>query len=116
MRRPRFVHPSKRRLQAWLDQGDRALDDHISACAQCASRLEDFSEPDASLGDALRAVLAPPGDLQPRLLTGIAAKMQTRDDLRLLVELIGLPVSTMRALGPPPSAMDEVGPSDRERP
>ncbi len=102
MRRP--WHPSKKRLAAWLANGDSSLDTHISTCERCATKLEDISEPSQPLGEALRAMLAPPEDLYPRLRVGIAAKMSTREDLQLLAELMGLPfhaAKTLTAHDPP---------------
>ena len=93
MSRRRIWHPSRRRLTAWLEDGDQSLDAHISTCERCATKLEDLSQPSVPLGDALRAMLAPPPDLQPRLRNGIAARLQTRDDLRLLFELMGVPLA-----------------------
>lgn len=105
--RRKLWHPTRRRLAAWLEQGDAAIDAHVAVCERCAGRLEDLSRPAVPLGDALRAMLAPPPDLQPRLRTGIARKMQTREDLRLLVELLGLPWQTAQALAtPPPEGQD----------
>ena len=89
--RPRWWHPGSAKLRMWLEDGDEKLDAHIATCERCATRLEDLSEPAVPLGDALRALLAPPVDLQPRLQAGITLKMQTRDDLRLLCEMMGLP-------------------------
>lgn len=98
----RFGHPSRRRLEVWLEQGAPDLDDHIAGCDRCASRLEELGAPSGPLGDALRAVLEPPADLQPRLRSGIATKLQVREDLRLLAEMFSIPAQTLRALGPPP--------------
>ena len=102
MRFRRLGHPSKRRLAAWLEHGDESLDAHLADCERCATRLEDLSQPATAIGDALRAMLAPPEDLQPRLRSGIAAKMQNREDMRLLVELLGVPWQTAQAMSAPP--------------
>ena len=101
MTRRRIFHPSRRRLTTWLEGGDPSIDDHIAGCHRCAAVLEDLGQPDSRIGEALRTVLAPPADIQRRLQVGMAAKMQTREDLRLLVELLGLPAQTWRAMGPP---------------
>ncbi|MEM7286368.1 MAG: hypothetical protein AAF480_08465 [Actinomycetota bacterium] len=94
-------HPSKRRLLAWLEVGDDSLDAHMAGCDRCASRLEDLSQPATAIGDALRTMLAPPEDLQPRLRVGIARRMQNREDMRLLFELLGVPWQTARAMSAP---------------
>ncbi len=96
-----FRHPSRRRLRSWLESGDPSIDAHLATCETCATRLEDLSAPAADLGEALRTTLAPPQDLQPRLRAGIAQKLQTREDLRLLVELMGIPMQTIRMLSDP---------------
>ena len=101
MRRRRIRHPSKRRLLAWLEEGDASIDAHIAGCDRCATRLEDLSQPATAIGDALRAMLAPPADLHPRLRTGIAAQMQNREDMRLLFDLFGVPWQTARAMSAP---------------
>ena len=100
-------HPSKRRLLAWLESGDASLDDHLATCERCASRLEDLSQPETAIRDALREMLRPPEDLQPRLRAGIARKMQTREDLKLLFELMGIPWQTARVLSKPPPPSDD---------
>ncbi len=93
-------HPSKRRLTAWLEGGDDSIESHLADCERCATRLEDLSQPSPSIRDALSTMLAPPDDLQPRLRAGISRRMQAREDMRLLVELMGLPWQTARAISP----------------
>lgn len=105
--RRRIGHPSKRRLLAWLEDGDDSIDVHIAGCDRCATRLEDLSQPATAIGDALRAMLAPPPDLQPRLRSGIARQMQTREDMRLLFELLGVPWQTARAMSAPDPEDDQ---------
>lgn len=112
--RRHLAHPSRRRLREWLEHGDDAIDPHLSTCERCATRIEDLSEPQRPMADALIAVLAPPADLQPRLRSGIATKMQTREDLQLLVELLGIPVHTLRALSPPDDNLPQSSPSPPE--
>lgn len=109
MSRRRILHPGRRRLTAWLERGDPSLDDHIAACHRCATVLEDLGQPDAPVADALRTVLAPPPDLQTRLQAGMTTKMQARDDLRLLVELLGLAGQTLRAMAPPDPSPPDTG-------
>lgn len=104
----RLWHPSKRRLQDWLEHGDDEIDEHLGTCERCATRLEDLSQPETAIRDALREMLRPPEDLQPRLRAGVARKMQTREDMRLLVDLLGIPWQTARAMStdPPQSSED----------
>lgn len=102
--RRHLLHPSRRRLAAWLeDDGlDAKVDAHVATCDRCATRLDDLSEPAVPLGDALRSMLSPPEDLQPRLRNGIARKLQTREDLRLMIEMLGVPWQTAQLLADPP--------------
>lgn len=100
--RRRAWHPSKRRLSRWLEGDDDAIDSHLSSCEHCASRLEDLSQPAGGLADALRTMLAPPPDLQPRLSAGIVRKVQAREELRLAFELLAIPWQTAQAMAPPP--------------
>ncbi len=93
-------HPSKRRLSTWLEHGDESIESHLSDCEHCATRLEDLSQPSPSIRDALSTMLAPPDDLQPRLRAGISRRMQAREDMRLLVELMGIPWQTAQAISP----------------
>lgn len=95
-------HPSRKRLEAWLAGTAPELDDHVDTCERCADRLEALASPGPSLGDALRRALAPPSGLAPRLTSGIARKMQTRQDLSTVVDLMGLPIHTARALSEEP--------------
>lgn len=96
-------HPSAIRLEAWLDTGDPVVDAHVVTCERCARVLENTVAPGPALGDILGSVLTPPADLQARLHRGIAKKIQTREDVRLLAELLGLPLDTLRAMGSPPT-------------
>lgn len=102
-----FLHPSKRRLAAWLEHGDADIDEHIDTCERCATKIEALSKPTPPIGDALRAMLEPPPDLQPRLRTGIARKLQAQDDLEFLLGFVSLPWGTVQAMSdnwgePPP--------------
>ena len=109
--RRRIWHPSKRRLREWLEEGDERLDAHIDGCGRCAARLEDLSQPTASLADALHSMLAPPDDLQDKLRVGIARKLDARADLELLGEMLALPWRTMQAMtaDPPDDDRDTKG-------
>ena len=98
----RLQHPSRKRLLAWLSGELPDLDDHIESCDRCATRLEELATPGPSLRDALRTALAPPLDLAPRLRSGIAHKMQTRQDLQTVLDLMGLPIHIARAISEEP--------------
>jgi hypothetical protein len=87
----------------WLETGDPAVESHVSTCDRCARLLEDTTPAPASFTDLLSAALTPPEDLQSRLAAGISRRLQTREDLRLLAELLGLPLYTVKSLTNPPS-------------
>jgi anti-sigma factor RsiW len=101
-------HPSRARLHAWLD-GELAseLDDHLRTCERCAGVLEASAAGTPPFGSLLDHLLAAPADLEARLRSGIAGRLQTREDLRLMVELLGVPAETLRALGAPPPTQAE---------
>lgn len=96
-----FLHPTRRRLSAWLEHGDPDLDEHIDGCDRCAAKIEALSKPTPPIGDALRAMLEPPPDLQPRLRTGIARKLQAQSDAEFLLSFFNLPWSTAQAMSQP---------------
>lgn len=93
-----LIHPSRRRLLAWLDSGDPDIEAHIDTCERCASKIEALSQPTPPLSEALIAMLQPPPDLQPRLRTGIARKLQAQDDLEFVLGFLGLPWKTVQAI------------------
>lgn len=95
-------HPSRVRLHAWLD-GEAAgdVDEHLRTCHRCAGVLEASAAGTPPLSSLLAEILTVPADLEVRLRSGIAERLQTREDLQLFVELIGVPAETLRALGAP---------------
>lgn len=92
-------HPSKRRLEEWLAETAPNLDAHIESCDRCANRVEDLDRPAFELRSALVEVLSLPANLQPRLAEGIDRRMRTRAELKLLAEMLGLPMSVVKTLG-----------------
>lgn len=119
--RRHLFHPSRRRLEAWLEGVADDIDDHVADCAHCAARLEELaSPPSAPLRTALLRALAPPADLQPRLRTGMVRRLEAREDLQLMASMLGVPGDTLRTLLSPPlaagptSSADDVPPGDTE--
>lgn len=99
MRTPAWIHPSNRRLRAWLEEGGPDdVDAHVASCERCANRLEDLAAPTPALSDALSASLRAPDDLVQRLGARMTESMRSREDLRLMLELMGVPLDTMRSL------------------
>lgn len=92
-------HPSARMLRRWLDTGGTAdVDDHVARCTRCADRLEVLAAPAPELSAALVASMRPPDDLVHRLGVRMTESMRTREDLQILLELMGIPLGTLRNL------------------
>lgn len=95
----RWIHPSTRKLQRWLDEGGPDdVDAHVVDCARCANRLEELAAPLPELSDALNQTLRAPDDLAQRLGARMTESMRSREDLQLLLELMGIPLGTVRSL------------------
>lgn len=95
-----LLHPGRRRLVAWLegDDADAKTDRHLGTCAHCADRLEELAPPAPDLRVELARALQAPTDLVPRLQTGVRKRLDGRQDLRLLGQMLGLPWRTARLL------------------
>ena len=95
----RWFHPSNRKLERWLDDGESLdVDEHVATCSRCANRLEEMASPGAELGAALQASLRAPDDLVQRLGVRMTQSMRNREDLRMFLELMGISWPTVRNL------------------
>lgn len=93
------LHPSTRRLAKWLESGGPDdIDRHVADCARCATRLEELAEPVPELTTALNQTLQPPDDLVRRLGVRMTDSMRSREDLAIIVELMGIPWHTVQTL------------------
>lgn len=105
-------HPSRKRLAAWLESGevDEGLEQHIESCDKCADDLEAIAAGEsvddagamARLDDALTAVLQPEPGLEERMRSRVAASLQNREDLALMMSVFGSGARTARLLIDPP--------------
>lgn len=95
----KLLHPSARRLRHWLDHGEpQDVDQHVVDCSRCANRLEELATPLPELTTALSQTLQPPDDLVQRLGVRMTRSMRNREDLSILLELMGVPWHTVQAL------------------
>lgn len=106
IRRNRHLHPAHHELVAWLDGESSQHDEHIENCLWCAQWIEEIQSgsdeaellESAPISTALAEAVRPPTDLQPRLSQGIAKQLQSREDLSLLADLLGVSWRTIRML------------------
>lgn len=95
----RLFHPSARKLQRWLEDGEPPeVDAHVATCARCATRLEELAAPLPELSEALSQSLQAPDDLVQRLGARMTESMRNREDLAMFLELLGIPLGTVRNL------------------
>lgn len=105
-------HPSRKRLAAWLESGevDEGLEQHVESCMKCADDLEQLAGADlvdevgpmARLDDALSTLLSPDPGLEDRMRSRVAASLQNREDLALMMSVFGSGARTARLLIDPP--------------
>lgn len=70
-------HPSRQRLQRWLDTGEtRRVDTHIADCEHCQAILEELSELDDAVVADLQTAVTPPEDLADRTNTGVDQRLR----------------------------------------
>ena len=100
-------HPSRARLQQWLDTGEPlGVGSHIEHCERCAERLEAIDLENAplrldgtgSLREALGELVAPPADLSSRVLHGIERRSRVERELSLLAGLLSIGVETAQLM------------------
>lgn len=93
------LHPSKRKLSAWLETGGPDdVDTHVAGCERCAASLEALAVPEPTVGDALATFLAPPDDLVDRINGRISDSLRSRADLKMFAELVGISLPTAQLL------------------
>lgn len=99
MRRNRHLHPSRSKLASWIEGAQPHLDAHVEECLRCASKIEEIdSGSESSLGLALAQILAPPRNLSTQLTSQIEHKIESRSDLGLLGEMLGVPYQTVKVV------------------
>ncbi len=92
-------HPRRKRLQEWLDGGlDDRVTQHVAHCERCARTLEELAGstdedelvPDAELVEAIRDALAPPDDINERVLRRVAERERASREVALLLDIFGI--------------------------
>ena len=95
----KWFHPSNRKLELWLEDGESVdVDDHVATCSRCANRLEEMASPGLELSAALHASLRAPDDLVQRLGVRMTQSMRNREDLQMFLALMGISWPTVRNL------------------
>ncbi|MGI9602768.1 MAG: hypothetical protein ACR2QE_12845 [Acidimicrobiales bacterium] len=95
----KWIHPSNRKLAAWLVDGEPdKVDAHVATCSRCANRLEELAAPAPELSAALAASLQAPDDLVERLGVRMTQSMRNREDLQMFLALMGISWPTVRNL------------------
>lgn len=97
----RIGHPSRRSLRDWLlGADDEKVEDHIGTCEQCANTIEiiEAEESDLAVADALARALAPPPDFVEHLQQRVAARLDSRQVLGVMVDLFGAGFDTTKLL------------------
>ncbi len=125
----RLTHPRRSRLLEWLETGDdERVTQHVEHCDRCARDLEELSaepgslalEPDGELGDAIRAAMPPPDDLNERVMRRIEARRLAERELSLFLGLFSIPRDAVDLMmpevpGAQPSARPAVDPADQSQ-
>lgn len=71
-------HPSRERLQRWLDTGEtKRVDRHVSECDQCQQTLETVTALDDEVVAELQTAITPPDDLQTRTNVGVDGRLRS---------------------------------------
>ena len=109
-------HPSRKRLERWFDghEADPDLDAHLDTCDRCASVIEELAASDDPVHSALQSVLPVPDDLHARIEVGINSRLQNRQDLAALAEIMGIGLRTARLVFADPEP-DDIPPEEHDR-
>jgi predicted anti-sigma-YlaC factor YlaD len=92
-------HPSRQRLQRWLETGEpRRVDAHIAECEHCQAILEDLSELDDAVVADLQTAVTPPADLTDRTNTGVDQRLRDEAAAGAFLDLFTIGWDVMRAV------------------
>lgn len=92
-------HPTRRRLQRWLDTGEtRRVSNHIDDCEHCQATLEDLTALDEELVADLQAATSPPEDLTERTRGGVDARLRNEAAIVAFADLFAIAWDVTRVL------------------
>lgn len=84
-------HPTRRRLQRWLDTGGpRRVSHHIEECPECQEVLEEISALDEELVADLQAATSPPEDLRERTHGGVDVRLRNEAAVGSFLDVFAL--------------------------
>ena len=92
-------HPSRQRLQRWLETGSpRRVDTHIVDCEHCQAILEELSELDDAVVADLQTAVTPPDDLAARTNTGVDERLRDEAAAGALLDLFTIGWDVVRVV------------------
>ena len=95
----RSRHPSRQRLQRWLDTGEtRRVESHIDACERCQSILDSLSELDEGVVADLQTAITPPADLGERTNEGVDERLRNEAAAGAFLDLFTIGWDVMRTV------------------
>ena len=100
-------HPSRQRLQRWLETGaPRRVDAHIADCEHCQAILEELSELDDAVVADLQTAVTPPDDLADRTNTGVDERLRDEAAAGALLDLFTIGWDVVRVVLDPATDSD----------
>ncbi len=92
-------HPSRQRLQRWLETGSpQRVDAHIADCEHCQAILEELSELDDAVVADLQTAVTPPDDLAARTNTGVDERLRDEAAAGALLDLFTIGWDVVRVV------------------
>ncbi len=100
-------HPSRQRLQRWLDTGEsRRVDRHVSDCEHCHEALEALTELDVEVVADLQTAIAPPADLNDRTNLGVDDRLRSEAAAGTFADLFLIPWDLVHSILDPATDSD----------
>jgi len=93
----RSRHPSRQRLQRWLETGEpRRVDLHVETCEHCQAVLDELSELDEAVVAELQSAVTPPADLGERTNLGVDDRLRNEAAAGAFMDLFTIGWDVMR--------------------